>query len=270
MISIIIIFSSLLVLFLIYLFMLHGRAGFTDFKEFKNTLFAHRGLFGNGVPENSLLAFKHAVDQGFGAELDIHLTKDNKLAVIHDHSLKRTAGVELNIEELTLSEAQKFTLENTDEKIPDLSDVLKLFENKKPLIIELKSTKDNVNELCLKTAEILDNYKGVYCIESFDPRCVRWFKKNRPQIIRGQLSENFLRSKKSSLSFFSKLAMTLLLTNFLTSPDFVAFRFSHRKTLSFRLATNLLKLQKVGWTIRNKEDIKTAQNENIIPIFEDR
>ncbi len=270
MISVIIINSVLILFFLIYLFMLHGRVGFTHFKEFKNTLFAHRGLFGNGVPENSLLAFKKAIDQGFGAELDIHLTKDGKLAVIHDHSLKRTAGADLNIEELTLSEAQKFGLENTDEKIPDFLDVLSLFENKKPLIIELKSTGSNVNELCSKTAEILKNYKGIYCIESFDPRVVRWFKKNCPQIIRGQLSENFLRNKKSNLNFFAKLSMTLLLTNFLTSPDFVAFRFNHRKTLSFRLATGLLKLQKVGWTIKTKEDIKTAQNENIIPIFEDR
>ena len=137
----------LAILFLLYIFTLSGRTKFTDFKEFKKHKFAHRGLFGNGIPENSLKAFKNAVANGFGAELDIHLTKDDNLAVIHDASLLRTAGVDLKIEDLTLLEAQSYGLENTDEKIPSLEEVLALFEGKYHLIIELKSENNNVNEL---------------------------------------------------------------------------------------------------------------------------
>lgn len=260
----------LAILFLLYIFTLSGRTKFTDFKEFKKHKFAHRGLFGNGIPENSLKAFKNAVANGYGAELDIHLTKDGNLAVIHDASLLRTAGVDLKIEDLTLKEAQNYSLENTDEKIPSLEEVLALFEGKYPLIIELKSENNNVNELCSKAAEVLANYKGIYCIESFDPRCVRWFYKHRPDVIRGQLSANFLKDKTLKKSFFQKLVMTLLLTNFLTKPDFVAFDFKDRKFFSFVLSTELFKLQKVAWTIKTKEDIETAIKEDIIPIFEDR
>ena len=259
----------LAILFLLYIFTLSGRTKFTDFKEFKKHKFAHRGLFGNGIPENSLKAFKNAVANGFGAELDIHLTKDGNLAVIHDASLLRTAGVDLKIEDLTLLEAQSYGLENTDEKIPSLEEVLALFEDKYPLIIELKS-ENNVNELCSKAAEVLANYKGIYCIESFDPRCVRWFYKNKPNVIRGQLSSNFLKDKNVKKNFFQKLTMTLLLTNFLTKPDFIAFSFKDRKFFSFVLSTELFKLQKVAWTLKTKEDVETAIKENIIPIFEDR
>ncbi len=260
----------LAILFLLYLFALSGRTKFTDFRDFKKYQFAHRGLFGNGIPENSLKAFKNAVANGFGAELDIHLTKDGNLAVIHDASLLRTAGVDLKIEDLTLKEAQNYTLEGTDETIPAFEDVLAIFEDKYPLIIELKSENNNVNELCSKAAEVLDNYKGVYCIESFDPSCVRWFYKNRPNVIRGQLSSNFLKDKKVKMNFFQKLVMTLLLTNFLTKPDFISFSFKDRKLFSFVLSTELFKLQKVAWTIKTKEDVETAIKEDIIPIFEDR
>ncbi len=260
----------LALLFLLYLFALSGRTNFTDFKEFKKHQFAHRGLFGNGIPENSLKAFENAIASGYGAELDIHLTKDGNLAVIHDASLLRTAGVDLKIEDLTLSEAQSYSLENTNEKIPSLGEVLALFEDKYPLIIELKSENNNVNELCSKAATVLDNYKGDYCIESFDPRCVRWFYKNRPHVIRGQLSSNFLKDKKVKRNFFQKLVMTLLLTNFLTKPDFISFSFNDRKLFSFVLSTEFFKLQKVAWTIKTKEDVETAIKEDIIPIFEDR
>ena len=268
--NILIILCILVALFLLYLFALSGRVGFTDFKDFKTTSFAHRGLFGNGIPENSLKAFQNAADKGFGAELDLHLTKDGKLAVIHDSSLLRTAGIDLKIEDLTLKEAQNYTLENTNETIPDFKDVLAIFENKFPLIIELKSGNDNINKLCSTVAKTLDNYKGVYCIESFDPRCVRWFYKNRPNVIRGQLSANFLKDKKLKKNFFQKLAMTLLLTNFLTKPDFLAFDINAKNLFSFRLATGLLRLQKALWTVKSKAELEESIKEGIIPIFEDR
>ncbi len=259
----------ILILAFSFVFALWGRVGFTDFKEFKKQPFAHRGLFGKGIPENSMLAFQNAVNNGYGAELDVHLTADGELIVIHDHSLLRTVGADLKVEDLTLNEIEKFNLENTEEKIPTLKEVLKLFENKYPLIIELKATKSNVDLLCGAVAKLLNEYKGVYCIESFDPRCVRWFKKNCPQVIRGQLSENYFKTKNCKLNFAVKLAMALLLTNFLTKPDFIAYRFRDRGFLSFWICTRLLKLQGVGWTL-TKEEIKTSVKENIIPIFEDR
>ncbi len=260
---------SLLVLILVYLFLLKGRVGFADFTPFRAVRFAHRGLYGNGVPENSLWAFKRAVERGFGSELDVHLLADGELAVIHDSSLKRTAGADVTIEDLTLDDLNKYYLEGTAEKIPTLKEVMALYEGRAPLIIELKTKGDNVDKLCLNTAYLLKSYKGKYCIESFDPRCVRWFKKHCPQIIRGQLSENFFKSKSSKLPVMLKLAITFLLTNFLTKPDFIAYKFKDRKNLSFKLCTKFLGIQGVSWTVRGN-DITVSENENLIPIFEEK
>lgn len=258
------------VLIIFYIYAISGRVGFADFSEFKKVRFAHRGLHGNGVPENSLWAFKRALDKGYGSELDIHLLADGELAVIHDHSLKRTALRDINIEDLTLEELGNYFLEGTTEKIPTLKEVLDLYDGKLPLIIELKSTADNVEKLCLNTAYLLKSYKGKYCVESFDPRCVKWFKKHSPQIIRGQLSQNYFKAKNNKFSFFIKIVMTNLLTNFLTKPDFVAYRFDDRNCLSFKICTRLHKLQGVGWTIRGEQNIVLAEKENVIPIFEQK
>ena len=64
-----------------------GRTKYPKLDTLKGWAYAHRGLHGNGLPENSMAAFKAALDGGYGIELDIHLTKDGDLAVIHDSSL---------------------------------------------------------------------------------------------------------------------------------------------------------------------------------------
>ena len=220
-----------------------------------------------GVPENSMAAFHAAKDAGYGIELDIHLLSDGNLAVIHDSSLKRTAGADVAIEELTTTQLDQYTLEGTQEKIPLLSQVLELFSGEAPLIVELKPNGGNQNELCEAACNMLDNYKGAYCIESFDPRCVAWLRKNRPEVIRGQLTEDFFKSN-SNLPAALKFIMKHQLFNLFTRPDFVAYRFSDRKTLSNFFCRKIWKVQGVSWTIRNKEDFLQAQKENWIPIFE--
>ena len=81
---------------------LHGRKGHPDLELLRKYRFAHRGYHDKPVvPENSLPAFRRAIAHGWGAELDVHLMKDGTLAVIHDSSLLRTAGADVQIEELT-------------------------------------------------------------------------------------------------------------------------------------------------------------------------
>ena len=259
---------TIFLLLLLWILSIKGRNNFTDFKEFKRYYFAHRGLHSKGVPENSLLAFSRAKEMGYGAEFDVHLMSDGNLAVIHDHSLLRTAGEEVFIEDLEINQLNNYRLENTDEKIPTLKEVLNLFNGQVPLIIELKSKGNNISQLCSAVSKELENYNGIYCIESFDPRCVRWFKKNNPNVIRGQLSQNYFKSKNKKSPFILRCIMSLLITNFLTKPDFVAFKFKDRNFLSNKISTHLWKTQGVGWTITDMNDIKNANKENIISIFE--
>lgn len=258
---------AIVLLFVLYLLALSGRTGHRGLRKLRGWGYAHRGLHGNGVPENSMLAFRKALEGGYGIEFDVHLMKDGNLAIIHDSSLKRTAGADVLIEDLMVEDLENYRLEGTDEKIPLFSELLDLYAGKAPLIIELKAH-GNHAELSKAVCDAMEGYKGVYCMESFDPRVLQWLRKNRPQIIRGQLAENFLKVKQNPLNIVIKFIMTNHLMNFLTMPDFVAYKFADRNTLGTRICRKFWKLQGVSWTIRSQEDYDTAVKEGWIPIFE--
>ncbi len=247
--------------------MLKGRTGHKDLPALQGWYYAHRGLHSEGVPENSMAAFRAAKNAGYGIELDVHLMKDGTLAVIHDHSLLRTAGVDIQIEDLTCADLKDYCLEGTQEQIPLFSEVLELYAGAAPLIVELKPTAKNHGALCKAACDMLAKYNGAYCVESFDPRCVAWLRKNRKEVIRGQLTENFFRSN-SKLPGVVKFLMKYNFFNVATRPDFIAYRFADRKNISNFLCRKLWGLQGVTWTIRTKEDFDTAVAEDWIPIFE--
>lgn len=258
----------LLVLAALYVLALRCRKGHPLMPQLRKWSYAHRGLHGKGVPENSMAAFRLALEKGYGIELDIHLTADGQLAVIHDSSLKRTAGADVHIEDLTAADLPDYRLEGTEEHIPLFQDVLELFDGKAPLIVELKAERGNHAALTEAACKMLESYRGLYCVESFDPRCIQWLKNNRPDIVRGQLAEDFFGEKKSGLSFGMKLLLTNLLLNFLTVPDFVAYKFADRNGLAPTLCRKVWGAQGVSWTLRSKQDHDTAVKEGQIPIFE--
>lgn len=262
-----ILIAILCLLLLLYLLSLMGRRGHPGLTELKKWRYAHRGLHSPGIPENSMAAFKAALDGDFGIELDVHLMKDGNLAIIHDSSLKRTAGADVNIEDLTAGELSQYHLDGTYEQIPLFSDVLALYQGKVPLIVELKAVGNNAGALCKAACDLLDTYDGPYCLESFDPRCVYWLRKHRPELVRGQLSENFFKSG-GNLSWILRLTMTILLPNFLTRPDFVAYRFSDRKFFSNVLCRKLWGIQGVTWTVKSQQALDAATDEGYISIFE--
>ena len=251
----------------LYICSVKGRRGQEGLAALRGWHYAHRGLHSAGVPENSMAAFRDAKNAGYGVELDIHLLRDGNLAVIHDSSLKRTAGTDVIVEDLTAEELEKYRLEGTQEKIPLFSQVLELFNGEAPLIVELKAWKGNHAQLCQAACDLMEQYNGPYCMESFDPRCVAWLRKNRSDVIRGQLTENFFRSN-SRLPWILKFVMKHQLLNFLTRPDFVAYRYSDRKTVSNFLCRKLWGMQGVSWTLRTQEELDTAVEEGWIPIFE--
>lgn len=235
---------------------------------FKRWSFAHRGLHGNGVPENSMEAFRRARDAGYGIELDVHLLADGNLAVIHDSLLQRTTGAEGRVEDLTLEELNDYFLEGTMQTIPAFTDVLHLVNARIPLIVELKAVGENYADLCQTVCSVLNDYKGDYCLESFDPRCIYWLKKNRPDIIRGQLTEDFLKEKKVPFPWIVRFAVTFQVLNFLTQPHFVAYKFQDRKHISNWFVERIWKTPSVTWTILNDTEHSTAVKEGRIPIFE--
>ena len=259
----------LLIFAVLYLFAIRCRSGHPGLKDLEGWNYAHRGLHSAGVPENSMAAFKAALDHGCGIELDIHLLKDGNLAVMHDSLLNRTTGLPGRIEDLTTEQLKDYCLEGTEETIPEFMDVLTLYNGKAPLILELKPVDGNHAVLTEAACRMMDTYRGPYCMESFDPRCVTWLRKNRPDIIRGQLTENFFKSK-SDLPDYLKFALRHCLTNFMCVPDFVAYKFADRNdTVSVKLCKKLWKARTVTWTLKTREEYSAAVAEGWIPIFED-
>ena len=253
---------------ILYLLALRCRRGKEWPKPLLNHRYAHRGLHHQpDAPENSLAAFKKAIEHGYGAELDIHLMKDGNLAVIHDSSLLRTAGADVMIEDLTAEDLKDYRLEGTDEKIPLFEEVLELFDGKTPLIVELKAARGNHNVLTSAACAVLDKYNVTYCIESFDPRCLVWLKNNRPDIIRGQLSGNMTK-EKTGYNPVLMWALKHLLTNFTTVPDFIAYDHRYRDIGELKLCRVLYGVQEFAWTVRSAEKAAELEKDGCFLIFE--
>ena len=262
--------AVIVVVFLLYLLALRCEKRRGEWDYFRKWRYAHRGYHDKPrIPENSLPAFRRAVQCGFGAELDVHLMKDGHLAVIHDASLRRTAGADVEIEDLTAEELKNYTLEGTEHHIPLLEEVLPIFAGKAPLIVELKAERGNAAALAEAACALLDKYHVTYCMESFDPRCLMWLWENRPDVVRGQLSENFARhGDGENLPGVVRWVLSNLLLNCRTRPDFIAYRFEDRKCLSLRLCRGIYRAQEFSWTIRSKADMAAAEQDGALVIFE--
>ncbi len=237
-----------------------------DMSPFLGRLYAHRGLHDNKTeaPENSIAAFRKAVEAGYGIELDIQLTKDKEVVVFHDFTLERVCGAKGKVCDYTYEELQQFRLYGSEERIPKFTEVLQLVNGKVPLIIEFKGTTTDMS-LCPIAAEILQDYKGVYCMESFNPLMVAWYRKHQGSVVRGQLSEKFWSNGKKSLLNF---VLQHLLLNFYARPDFIAYNCKDHTNLSRRLCKSLYKITAVAFTIRSEEELQEMQGKFDLFIFD--
>lgn len=257
-----------LVILILYLLMIRPRLFFRpDRRPFMKVLYAHRGLHNNAsdAPENSMAAFRKAVQAGFGIELDIQLTKDRIPVVFHDFTLQRVCGEEGRVSDYTYEELQRFHLFSSQQTIPKLEDVLGLVNGKVPLIIELKIEFLD-NSLCPIADQILSRYEGAYCIESFNPMGVYWYRRNRPEILRGQLSDGFL--KEGEYTGFMYWILQNLLMNCLGKPDFIAYNHKYAGNLSRKLCHGLYRGLAAAWTIKSEEELERAQKHFDIFIFD--
>lgn len=238
-----------------------GSAAEEKKAPFRGANIAHRGLHtrDRSVPENSLAAFRAAVEAGYGVEFDVHITADGALAVFHDDTLLRMCGADLAIDDLTAEELGRYTLAETGERIPMLGEVLEAVAGKTPIVLELKRGRQN-RALCEKVRATLRGYNGDVCIESFDPMIVRWWRKHAPEMLRGQLScpaKHF-----SGIGRTSAFVLSRLLTNFLCRPQFIAYGVDGGpKPLTVRLC-EALGAMKVCWT--SHDPVHEKDNDTVI------
>ena len=231
--------------------------------------YAHRGFHDKPhIPENSLGAFRRALEHGFPVEFDVHMIADGTLVVFHDEDLERETGVKGEIEDYDIVNLRKLRLEGTDEMIPTFDEVLDLFEDSGlGLLIELKTARGNHRELAEEACKRLDSYKGPFVIESFDPRALMTVRKLRPDIIRGQLAQNFFLNKEG-LPFYQVAMLTNLMFNKWVKPDFIAYKFADRSNKALRRSVDRGGIPEAAWTIRSPKAYKAAVKAGCIPIFE--
>lgn len=219
-----------------------------DLKFLKETIIAHRGVHNEkDIIENSLEAFKEAVNKNYIIELDVHFLKDGEVVVFHDDNIERMTGINKNLKDCTYDEIRNIKLLNKNTYIPKFSDVLKLVDGKVPILIELKND-NKVGLLESSLVQILKKYNGKYAVQSFNPLSIMWFKNNYPNIIRGQLVCKFKNKKMDNIK---KFILKTMFFNIITNPDFISHSVDN---LSYK-EVNKIKKNKfiLGWTVRNKE-----------------
>lgn len=261
---------SVIIIFLVagifYLFLIMPRRKGPDSSAFRGWHYAHRGLHDKKeAPENSLAAFRRAVAAGYGIELDVQLSRDGIPVVFHDETLKRVCGAAGKIKDYTYEELQQFCLCGSQERIPKLEEVLKLVSGRVPLIIEIKYHW-KIEDTCAAADQLLREYEGIYCVESFHPMVLIWYKKHRPQIMRGQLSTNFFAANKNTEWYYFLLQH--LLTNAVTKPDFIAYDRRYKDNISRILCRKLYKCLSVAWTTRSQIEMNADKGEFDLMIFE--
>ncbi len=256
----------LAVLFALYLFLICPTFRKHPDREIMRGLkVAHRGLHSifEDTPENSMPAFEKAIEHGFAIETDIHITRDGEVVVFHDDKLIRMCGVEGKIEDKTLAELRELRLGGTDHKIPTLRELLELVDGKVPLLIEFKTKSPKTcKPLCRAANEILKDYKGKYFMQSFYPPAVMWYRRHRKDILRGQLSTAEFDEKGIHMT-----ALSLMILNCLSRPDFVSYEYKFPKHLSLVIC-KALGAHIAGWTYTEQKQINETKDTFSTNIFE--
>lgn len=227
-------------------------------EQMNGVFYAHRGLHSQerGIPENSMAAFRRAVEAGYGIELDVQLSKDERPVIFHDVTLKRVCSVDGRVSDYTYEELRQFPLAGTKERIPLLSEVLDLVDGRVPLLVELKCP-DFRALVCRRADEVLSDYRGEYTVESFNPFALYWYRRHRPDICRGQLAMNFQRQEGHY--GLDRFAARHLLTNFIARPDFIAYDIRDKEAVSKNLCRRLFHCPSAAWTVRSPEQLKRVQ-----------
>ena len=209
--------------------------------------YAHRGLYGGEIPENSLPAFRRAAERGVAIELDVQLSADGEVFVFHDYNLRNTS------------------LSETEYTIPTFAEVLSAVAGRVPLLIELKGENFDT-ALCPTVAALLDTYVGEWCVESFNPVLLRWFRKHRKNAVRGLLVTDLIKEKKSG-SKIANFALSAQWLNFLCRPAFIAYDGHYPGSVARKLNRARGAFQCV-YTVKDKEKFKTYLRNGEYPIFE--
>lgn len=234
---------------------------------FGKRYYAHRGLHGKDVCENSMEAFRNAVEAGYGIELDVRLTKDGLPVVFHDDDLKRLCGRETRVSDMAWQEMQGITLPD-GQSIPLLSQVLETVAGRVPLLVEIKSSRMGDTAVSQKVLEQLKGYGGPYAVQSFDPFQLRYLRKHAAQLIRGQLARQYPGGRGFSVGRVAERLAGNLVFNGIGRPDYVAYQHTDTGKMCCRMIRRIFKAPLAVWTVCSEAEEEKVESISDVIIFE--
>jgi glycerophosphoryl diester phosphodiesterase len=221
---------------------------------------AHRGLHKKteGIVENTVSAFDGAIAGNYAIECDLQITADAEAVVFHDETLERLTEATGRVKAHSTKQLQKIAIRKSTDKIQTLSELLDQVAGKVPLVIELKSHWDGDIVLALRALKVLKNYKGQYCLMSFDHDLVAAVAEHSPETTRGITADRTVHPDYDQLPLERRLDMQQFRHLDKTRPHFVSFYF---KDLPYAPVQKLRDagLVVITWTIRNKEEETLAR-----------
>ena len=244
---------------LLYVAVIEDLEGKNGFMQKHNWLLkkpiAHRGLHNESTPENSMAAFKAAVDADFPIEIDVQITKDKVPVVFHDDNLERLTGLKKRVTRVKFRDLMKLSIEGTDLHIPTLKEFLEFIGGRVPILVELKKNRGS-RGIERVVVEMLQKYVGEFAIQSFHPIAIRKVRKLDPALYCGLLSSKL---EEMKLMFLKKAAVKNARLFFMAKPDFVSFEINSFPNDRVKRFREELKLPIIGWTIKTKEDVERAR-----------
>lgn len=223
--------------------------------------YAHRGLHGAGVPENSPAAFAMAIRAGIGIECDIQRSADNVAMVFHDWEVDRLTSEKGPVADRTAAQVERIALDGNGDGIPTLSRLLAQIAGAVPLLIEIKS-KDGmkITPVCLAVHRALEGYRGPHAIMSFDPRICRWFRTHSRQTLRGLVV-----TEEQAKGPLGTIRRHMALWH--AKPEFLAYDI---RDLPSRFAASQRKrgMPVLTWTVRSPQLAERAAKHADAPIAE--
>jgi len=225
---------------------------------------AHRGLWGPGIPENSLAAASAAIRGGFGIECDVRLSRDGTVVVFHDADTQRMTGQSGRIAQLATHEIAGRRFIGSEERIPTLAELLALIAGRVPLLIEIKTdTLAQAAPLCLAVRRVLEGYRGPAAVMGFNPAVSHWFATHAPRLVRGLVMTEHRETRRRAFgdAILRRLAVRR------ARPDFIAYDVRFLSS-ALPAALRLRGLPVLSWTVRSPEDRATVACHADRPIFE--
>jgi glycerophosphoryl diester phosphodiesterase len=205
--------------------------------------FAHRGLYGGGVVENSRAAFRAAVAIGHGIELDVQGARDGEAVVFHDATLERLTSATGRVAALTVGELEAIALRGINETLVQLPVMLGEIGGRVPVLIEVKALGHHVVPLCLSVRRALEGYRGPAAVMSFNPHVPAWFRQHAPRIVRGLvISEEGKAGLKGHLARWMDMRRA--------GPDFLAYDVRDLPS-SFAARARARGIPVLTWTVRD-------------------